>query len=54
MSATQKTAENKNQKIKRHNIKLNFSKRSVISEHILQFSHNFDRDNVKILDSEFL
>jgi len=34
------------------NIKLNSSNHSVISEHILQFSHNFDRDNVKILDFE--
>jgi len=41
-------------RIKEHssNIKLNSSKHSVISEHILQFSHIFDWDNVKILDSE--
>jgi len=41
-------------RIKGHsnNIKLNSFKHSIISEHILQFSHNFYRDNVKILDSE--
>jgi len=32
-----------------NNTKLNFSKHSIIFEHILQYSHTFDWDNVKIL-----
>jgi len=41
-------------KIKEHqnNIKLDKSKHSVITEHILDFNHNFDWDNIKILDTE--
>jgi len=35
-----------------NNIKLDESKHSVISEHILNFKHNFNWDNVKILDRE--
>jgi len=36
----------------KNNIKLDQSKHSVISEHILKFNHSFDWDNVKILDCE--
>jgi len=41
-------------RIKEHsnNIKLDTSKHSVITEHILKFSHKFDWDNIKILDTE--
>jgi len=35
-----------------NNIKLDTSKHSVITEHILKFSHKFDWDNIKILDTE--
>jgi hypothetical protein len=35
-----------------HNIKLETSKLSVISEHRLQQNHSFDWENVKILDFE--
>jgi len=35
-----------------NNIKLDESKHSVISEHILNFKHKFDWDNVKVLDRE--
>jgi len=40
-------------RIKEHynNIKLDKSKHSVISEHIVNFNHNFDWD-IKILDAE--
>jgi len=36
----------------RNNIKLDSSKHSVITEHILKYSHTFDWDNIKILDTE--
>jgi len=41
-------------RIKEHssNIKLISSKHSVITEHILKYSHTFDWKNIKILDSE--
>jgi len=41
-------------RIKEHynNIKSDKSKHSVITEHILNFNHNFDWENIKILDSE--
>jgi len=41
-------------RVKEHynNIKLDKSKHSVISEHIVNFNHNFDWDNIKILDIE--
>jgi len=41
-------------RIKEHhnNIKADKSKHSVITEHILNFDHNFDWDNIKILDTE--
>jgi len=41
-------------RIKEHynNIKTNKSKHSVIKEHIINFDHNFDWDNIKILDTE--
>jgi len=35
-----------------NNIKADKSKHSVITEHILNFDHNFDWDNIKILDTE--
>jgi len=35
-----------------NNIKLDTSKHSVITEHILKYSHTFDWDNIKILDTE--
>jgi len=34
------------------NIKLDPSKHSVISEHILEFDHSFKWNNVKILDND--
>jgi hypothetical protein len=41
-------------RIKEHknNFKLDPSKYSVITEHILEFDHTFDWSNVRILDSE--
>jgi len=41
-------------RIKEHraNIKLNSSRRSVISEHVLEFDHSFKWNNVKILDNK--
>jgi len=41
-------------RVKEHvnNIRLDPSKHSVISEHITNFNHNFDWENVKILDHE--
>jgi len=41
-------------RIKEHhdNIKLDKSKHSVITEHILDLNHNFDWNNIKILDTE--
>jgi len=36
----------------RNNSKLLSSKPSVITEHILEYSHSFDWDNIKILDTE--
>jgi len=41
-------------RVKEHhdNIKLDKSKHSVITEHILDLNHNFDWDNIKILDTE--
>jgi len=41
-------------RIKEHsnNIKSDTSKHSVITEHILTYSHTFDRDCIKILDTE--
>ena len=38
--------------VKEHmnNIKLDSSKHSVISEHILEHNHSFDWENIKILD----
>jgi len=35
-----------------NNIKSDTSKHSVITEHILKYSHTFDWDNVKIFDTE--
>jgi len=41
-------------RVKEHynNIKLDSTKHSVISEHILKYNHMFDWNNVKILDTE--
>jgi len=41
-------------RIKEHynNIKTDKSKHSVITEHIINFNHNFDWDNIKIMDTE--
>jgi len=41
-------------RLKEHsnNIKLDSSKHSVITQHILEYSHMFDWDNIKILDTE--
>jgi len=41
-------------RFKKHNnnIKLNSFKCSVISEYILKYSHIFDWENIKILDTE--
>jgi len=36
----------------RNNIKLEQSKLSVISEHIINYDHTFDWENTKILDCE--
>jgi len=36
----------------KNNIKLDQSKHSVISEHIIKFSHSFDWNDVKVLDRE--
>jgi hypothetical protein len=36
----------------KNNIRLNSSKHSVISEHILNYGHTFDWENTQILDSE--
>lgn len=36
----------------KNDFKIEQTKRSVITEHILNYSYTFDRDNVKILDSE--
>ena len=43
-----------NTRIKEHinNIKLDFSKHSVISEHITHCNHSFDWENASILDTE--
>jgi len=40
--------------VKEHcnNIKLDKSKHSVITEHRLNFDHDFDWENIKILDTE--
>jgi len=35
-----------------NNIKLDNTKHSVISEHIIKYNHKFDWDNVQILDTE--
>jgi len=35
-----------------NNIKLNNTKHSVITEHILKLNHKFDWENVKILNAE--
>jgi len=35
-----------------NNIRLSLSRHSVITDHVLEFSHSFDWENVKILDSE--
>jgi len=34
------------------NIKLDSSRHSIITEHILQYNHNFDWKNVRIMDTE--
>jgi len=41
-------------RIKEHisNVRSSNSKQSVIAEHTLKYSHSFDWDNIKILDSE--
>jgi len=40
-------------RLKEHrNIKLDPSRHSVVSEHVLEFNHRFDWNNVKILDNE--
>jgi len=41
-------------RVKEHcnNIKLEKSKHSVISEHMLNYDHTFDWNNIKILDTE--
>lgn len=37
----------------RYNVRLDPSKHSVVSEHIIQFNHSFDWENVRVLDTEF-
>jgi len=41
-------------RLKEHanNVKLDSSKHSVVTDHIINRQHNFDWDNVKILDTE--
>jgi len=36
----------------KNNLKLDQSKHSVISEHIIKYNHSFDWDNTKIMDHE--
>jgi len=36
----------------KYNIRLDYSKHSIVSEHIINFNHNFDSENVQILDHE--
>jgi len=36
----------------KHNLKQDFSKHSVISEHIVKYNHSFDWDNTKIMDRD--
>jgi len=36
----------------KNNIRLDHSKHSVVSEHIINFNHNFNWENVQILDHE--
>ena len=35
-----------------NNIKLNSSRQSVITEHVLQYNNSFDWKNVRIMDTE--
>lgn len=36
----------------RYNVRLDSSKHSVVTEHMLQCNHSFDWENVRVLDTE--